>query len=166
MLKSLNKNLIVIAIAVCAVLAFAPATAEAQATVIKQNFSFDASGIYGHACGIELVDCTGSTLINTTLVINNNRLNFSHHANDQGLSCVGLDTGLVYRSTYAANGTDNYSSPAATCAEGCTFPHSAHWDLQAPGPNNDMRIRVRSQFTVNANGDVTASNGTFVVECG
>ena len=142
----------------------APTIAEAGATTYHENIFFENGGIISHPCGSEAVECTGTTHHNLHFVSNNNGGHFSHHDNDQGVTCVGQDTGRTYRSTYATNDTYNFG-PNECVEEACNATFAGHWDLQAPGPGNDMRIHVVEHFAFNGNGVLTSDFSRVNITC-
>lgn len=145
-------------------LILAPSAADAQAITFTDNFKFDNNGtLFVHNCG-EPVVCTGFTHVVIHGTTNKKRTLLKIHENDQGVDCVGQDSGLSYNSTYAFNQT-THNFPGG-CAEGCNATQAGHWDLQAPGPGNDLRIHVVFHITFNNNGVITADFGRVNLSCG
>jgi hypothetical protein len=80
------------------------------------------------------------------------------HANYQGLSGTGLTSGDKYRAVSAETDvTPTAKFNVVTITEVIQFI--------GQGPNNNFRIYFLFHFTVNANGEGTASLNRFRVEC-
>ena len=75
------------------------------------------------------------------------------HANPQGLSATGAN-GTTYRVNGAANFTANVGAPKGAASEATGV---LNLGLIGQGQAPNYRLHVNVHFTVNANGDVTAT---------
>jgi hypothetical protein len=85
-------------------------------------------------------------------------IHIKFHANDQGISGIGLTTGDRYHRTGATNSEHN-----AKVGEEITVVDS--FNIIGQGNGNNFLAHVTIHMTVNANGDVTAEVVKFSIEC-
>ena len=153
MIQTDLRSLFVVVLVAGVMLMLAPAAADAQAQTFTDVFRVDNAGmLFNHLCD-ESVTCTGYTNVVIHGRTNEQGTLLRIHQNDQGVDCWGQESGLTYHSTFAVNQTlVNFPD----CAEGCAATIAGHWDLQAPGPGNDLRDHFNLHVTFNNNGVLTA----------
>jgi hypothetical protein len=128
-----------------------------------QHFNFDGGGIFSHPCGVELVECVGTTGVTVRNGTDANGIPFFHiHFQDHGIRCVGLDSGLVYRSAFTQSVIERNIGPFPdSCLEsGCTATLTASWNLVSQGPAPNLKSHSLAQFTFTGQGEPILVNFT------
>ena len=107
----------------------------------------------------EEVEVSGKGLLRIQSVIDAaGGIHFTFHFNDAGVSGVGLTSGDKYQATGAANTHFNNLSPGVfTCNSALNFG--------IVGRQANGLLLAKTHFTVNANGEVTASVESFSFIC-
>jgi hypothetical protein len=150
--------------ALLTVLALSAAPAQAQGqSGSTQTFQFDGGGIFNHPCGTELVECTGTSGVTVRNGENANGIVFFNILfRDQGIECVGLDSGNVYRSAFAQHITERNINPFPdSCLDsGCTATLTVTWHLISQGSAANLRSRSLAQFTFTGQGEPINVNFT------
>ena len=117
-----------------------------------------------NACTGELIDFIGIFHYTTRETISaNGRYHFNIHQNLQGVSGVGQTSGQVYREVGAASQKGNITDFEGTPPfEASSVAHGA---FVAPGPGNNLTLKITSHFVVNANGVLTVTLSRVETEC-
>jgi len=107
----------------------------------------------------ENVELTGNVhiLIHTTL--NGNNFNTKYHVQLQGISGVGLTTGIRYH----GSGVTQQQIKGSLKNETYTETDINNFKIVGHGVN--YRIHVNTHITVNANGETTATVNNFTSDC-
>jgi hypothetical protein len=132
---------------------------NASATNDTQNFSAPFDVVF-FGC-TEAIHFTGDlhVLMHFTATSSGN-FSAKFHFQPQGVSGVGLSTGIKYQATgvtqdeYSINGPLPYEE---------TFINN--FRLIEQGPDNNLLVHENFHVTVNANGDLTAFHDNFSSEC-
>jgi hypothetical protein len=107
----------------------------------------------------ENVELTGNVhiLIHTTL--NGNNFNTKYHVQPQGISGVGLTTGIRYH----GSGVTQQQIKGSLKNETYTETDINNFKIVGNGVN--YRIHVNTHITVNANGETTGTVNNFTSDC-
>ncbi len=122
-------------------------------------------------------ECTGEdVLIAVTMHIHqrevidgNGGAHTTFDANTQSANGVGLTSGKNYRVSQIFHdqtnnrGDSNDSDPVAGRAS--TLTMLADETITTPGANNNLFVRARTHFVINANGEITVTRETLTAEC-
>jgi hypothetical protein len=128
------------------------ATAQAATTSIRFPISFTAT------------DCPDPVALSGTLhevfttVDNGSTVLVSVVDNPQGVTGIGLVSGLTYQGT-------GVTRESFTLAKGSTDTFVNNFRLISRGPGSDVIVQDVFHITVNANGDVTATLDRTTVNC-
>lgn len=133
----------------------------AQATVFHEKFDIPVDETVFSDCAGEDIRFTGAVHGEAHTVVDaNGRLHSQSTLNDHDVSGVGLLSGTEYHRVGATNSTFNASGPPPLEV---TVTNSFNFIGQGAA-NNTLLIET-FHFTVNANGEVTATVGNFSFEC-
>jgi hypothetical protein len=138
-----------------------PPLARAEVTVNeKQNFDGFTVFIPCAAGGAgEDVVFTGDLHVLMALTDNGaGGFHVKYHFQPQGLSGIGLVTGLKYQATGETQETFNVNA-------GQQDTYVNNFKIIGQGPGNNFLVHETFHFTINANGDVTASFDNLSIDC-
>lgn len=96
-----------------------------------------------------------------TSTVNGNHRSAKMHYQLQGVSLVGEETGDIYRAT---GGTQQMSSASLQNGQS-EFTFVNNFRLIGPGPGNNLLVHETHHVTINANGEVIATNHNSTVDC-
>lgn len=137
-------------------------TAFAQATVYHGNISVPFSMWVYIPCAGEVAMLDGNLHILTHLTFDNaGGLTFKAHFQPQGLSGTGSVTGDKYQGTGVTQWTSRFSGTSSQYE----FTYINNFRMIGQGTGNNFLVHANMHFTVNANGDVTASVGNASASC-
>jgi hypothetical protein len=157
----MRKLLTALAAAViCAVGSTAQASAE---TTTNESIPLEGFVVYIPCAngGLgEWVPLEGSLHVLTTFTLNANGYSGKYHFQPQGASGVGSSTGDRYRATGVTQGTF-----AAHAGGGFTSTDVNNFRIIGPGRGNNLLVHWVFHFTVNANGELTASVSHSTADC-
>jgi hypothetical protein len=134
-------------------------TPTRAAVVVNTNVPFTLS--VASTCFPEIVVLTGSAhILQTSEVDSNGGIHFKSQLQSQGISGVGMITGVKYQGmSLRQTHTIDHSTPALET----TF----RLDIRVigQGPANNFSVQVTMHITINANGEVTANVVNTSFEC-
>jgi hypothetical protein len=112
-------------------------------------------------CVPEIVILTGELHVLTSSEVDSNGgIHFKTHAQPQGISGVGLVTGVKYQGTgVTQRHTTDHSGPALET----TFVNN--FRIIGQGPDNNLLVHTTMHLTINANGELTANVLNSRSEC-
>ena len=108
--------------------------------------------IPSNACTTQAIALNGPVHMSFSLTINNNSIHMHTHTNSQDVSGVGLVDGLRYNLVMGSNGDANFIN--FTGAPPLEMQTNSDYDLIGQGSAPNMRMRLVTHTTVNANGTV------------
>lgn len=138
------------AIASLAVPAVGATPAQAAVTT---NVIFPFSFVQDNFCTGELVSLSGNGHLVATATVNDNNLSVKFHANFQGVTGVGLSSGITYRSHDAIN--DEFKTSLQNGS--AVASHEETFSLVAPGGGNNLEFISVIHMTFDATGNLTAT---------
>jgi hypothetical protein len=135
------------------------AFAEATTTTTITRAPFDPTTLLNPCTG-ETLDVTGTAQIITHTTIDATGAAHTTFLFDtQGVSAVSQTTGVTYRLVDTVS-VPTYDGPLPAVGSALST-----FRLVGPGPGNDQVLRFQLHFTINANGETTASVLNQVNEC-
>jgi hypothetical protein len=157
------SRLFIFALAVTSLGLVQTKAAMAQAVeVFHDNFTVPLNFIEQVPCIDEELLFTGSLHVAVTSTIGANGDHILVVQNDQGFSAVGLTTGTKYRRVGATVFQEDLISAEAVPL---IFSFVNTFNILGPGPGNNLLIDEVTHFTINANGELTASVEYEKIEC-
>lgn len=148
----MKKTLLLLAaIASFSVLGLGGAPAQAAVTTnVSISWPF---GPQDNFCTGELLEFSGDVHFLVTATVNDNNVSGKFHGNFEGVSAVGLSSGITYQAHDSRNGEFKASlqNGNAVTSEEETF------SLVAPGGGNNLEFIFVLHMTFDANGNLTAT---------
>ncbi len=143
-------------LAVTVVALFVPSSAEATTTTERFPFDFVLTG--AEACG-EDIHISG-TLLAVFTATDNGAGGFvvSYHFNPQGITGVGLSSGVIYQAT-------GVTREVTTVAAGTTDTYVNNFKIIGHGDTPNFLETDVFHITVNASGEITAVHDSSTVVC-
>ncbi len=144
------KKLVVVVVASLAVFALG-ATASQAAVTTNVRIPVDFQDV--NWCAGEVVQFSGDIHILVTATINDNNVSGKFLLNAQGMSAIGLSSGITYQSHDSINDTFKASlqNGNAVTSQQETF------SLVAPGGGNNLEFKVVLHMTFDADGNLVAT---------
>lgn len=161
--RSFSIKVLVMALLVMllAAVLIAPVGAKADTITYSISYPLDLSVFNECADGGngEIVELSGNMheVFHVTLD-GKGGLHVKTHINPQGVSGVGLTTGAKYQGVGVTQDKLNAKT-------GETFTYVNNYRIIGQGPGNNFMLHENIHFTVNANGEVTASHENFSATC-
>ena len=159
----MNKKILLICTLSFLAILLIVGSVSAKATVYKDEYSYWVDTIIDNMCpGIgdgEDVHLTGTIHSKYMTVLDGNggfHDKLHEHSND--FRGTGLTSGDTYVGTYANSSTWNGSV-------GETMTVTIYLNLISKGSRDNIQIRERAHYTINANGELTVDNYKFEVVC-
>ena len=109
----------------------------------------------------EVVALSGPLHIVITFTINGNKISGKTHAQPQGFSGIGMDTGDNYQGTGVTQDIFNDSLQNGLFNE--TFINN--FRIVGQGPGNNFLLHEDFHLTINANGEVSSSHDNLSADC-
>lgn len=159
----MQRNLLVLGVGAIATLAtVSPARAEVitNTSIPLTGFAVFVPCANGGA-GELIVGVGGELHILSSATVNGNNVSMKDHAQPQGATLVGSDTGDIYHGT----GVTQSHFKASLQNGQVSFTGINNFRMIGPGPGNNFLVHETFHVTVNANGDTTVFHDNFSVEC-
>ena len=139
--------------------------ALAKATTVTTNIKVPVEILVFIPCALggtgEVVELSGNLHLLTHVTTDNNGgMHVEMHAQPQGISGIGMDSGDKYQATGVTRGHINTQGPAPFES---TFVNNFRIIVQGRG--NNFLVHQVIHVTINANGDVTADIDKMSVDC-
>lgn len=109
----------------------------------------------------EFVEISGNLHVVFHVTINGNNAIIKSHAQPQGISGVGMTTGLMYQATGV---TQDISKSSASNGQ-YAYSFVNNFRIIGQGPGNNYIVQNLFHVTFNANGELTAEVDNFTSEC-
>jgi hypothetical protein len=155
-----NAKCLLIAVGAILTLTATPPPARAEVvTNVSVPFFFPVIVPCANGGAGEVVLLTGDLHMLLRITADNNGgLHVKMHVQPQGVSGVGMTTGAKYQATGVAQEEFNVKVGIED-----TFVNN--FRIIGQGPGNNLLVHENAHFTINANGDVTASVDNFSIDC-
>lgn len=135
---------------------------RAQANVVKTNQEIPLDVTQLVECTGEFVHFTGTFLLQDTIVTDGRGItHFQSHFNSQGVSGVGLTSGLTYQGTETVNFTTNNTVGPPPFE----FTHIDPFHIISQNSADNVICQAVVHVTVNANGETTSELMHFGCNC-
>ena len=133
---------------------------SAGAVVDNVNIKVPLDTVLFNDCTGEDVHFTGVEHLRTHVTINGSTFVASLNVNDQGITGVGLTSGLKYNRTGATHENDVFHGALGTVI---VFTNS--FDMHSQGSAPNFTIHEVFSLVVNANGEITVSRDKLTITC-
>ena len=133
-----------------------PGLAQGQSDGVLFRGIFDGGGVFGHPCRTELLQCSGrSGVIIHSIEDHNGVAHFTSHFQDMDLVCIGLSTGVTYKSVFTETvHRNNIVGGFDACViSGCTSSLSISWHMISRGSSPNLKSRTSAHITFNGQGE-------------
>jgi hypothetical protein len=132
----------------------------AQAAVVF-NDSIDFSYSDFVPCAGEVVDLSGPIHILLNYTANDNNVSGKLQVQTQGISGVGISSGLKYQ----ANGVFGFKLKESLINGQASTAFATNFRVIGQGPENNLLVHVTYHVTLNANGVLSSYQDNASVEC-
>ncbi len=109
----------------------------------------------------ETVQLSGTLHTLVTAQINGNNVSGKFHFQPEGVSGLGLTTGLKYQATGVTQ--NSFKTSLQNGQSNLTFVNN--FRIVGQGPGNNFSVHENSHIAINANGDVTVTHDNFSIDC-
>ena len=109
----------------------------------------------------ETIELSGPLHTLITFTINGNNVSGKWHHQPQGISGIGMITGMSYQATGVTQQT--FKTSLQNGQANLTYVNN--FRIIGQGPGNNFLVHENFHFTINANGEATVTHDNFSAEC-